>query len=267
MAAPLRGAVGYSLWGVNIYGPMDAGFSSGQVCTGTCVAGTDLTICGASLEYQCGTANVNKAMLLDDCGGHASPYHFHTNMNCDYNASVSSGHSTLIGFGLDAKGLYGRYESTNTVPTNLDACGGHTGPTPASTFIDSNGQTVNIAAQTSGYHYHIIQGGPTTISCFGPVASVSAAQALYSTCLTGYTSCCTSLGQVTYDLDCPIFNQESGGSLNNMGYTATSSCPVCQGNCAGAGISAACTSPADVPGVSLALLGAALVSALVGLWA
>ena len=54
-----------------------------QVCTnglGTCTAGTDLTVCGASLEYQCGTSNLIKQMLLDQCGGHASPYHYHTGL-------------------------------------------------------------------------------------------------------------------------------------------------------------------------------------------
>lgn len=30
IAAPLRGSVGYSLYGVNIFGPMDNGFSAGQ---------------------------------------------------------------------------------------------------------------------------------------------------------------------------------------------------------------------------------------------
>ena len=54
-----------------------------QVCTnglGTCTAGTDLTVCSASLEYQCGTSNLMKQMLLDECGGHASPYHFHAGL-------------------------------------------------------------------------------------------------------------------------------------------------------------------------------------------
>ena len=36
-AAPLRGAVGYTLAGVNIYGPMDAGFTAGQVRCALCV--------------------------------------------------------------------------------------------------------------------------------------------------------------------------------------------------------------------------------------
>jgi hypothetical protein len=38
--APLRGALGYSKYGVNIYGPYEAGFTAGQVCSlGTCSAG------------------------------------------------------------------------------------------------------------------------------------------------------------------------------------------------------------------------------------
>ena len=58
--------------------------------------------------------------------------------------------------------------------------------------------------------------GPTTISCFGPVNSTAAAMALYSTCGTGFASYCTSLGEITYDLDCPIFNQEGVGPTYNM---------------------------------------------------
>jgi len=95
-----------------------------QVCTnglGTCTAGTDLTVCGASLEYQCGTSNLIKQMMLDECGGHASPYHFHTglaaacewlclwrcalgqcscvaDLKCEYPYNSSAtGHSQLIG--------------------------------------------------------------------------------------------------------------------------------------------------------------------------
>ena len=58
--------------------------------------------------------------------------------------------------------------------------------------------------------------GPTTISCFGPVSTVAQAKALYSTCSTGYQTLCTSLGEITYDLDCPIFNQQGTGSTYNM---------------------------------------------------
>ena len=46
--------------------------------------------------------------------------------------------------------------------------------------------------------------------------STAAAMALYSTCGTGFASYCTSLGEITYDLDCPIFNQEGVGPTYNM---------------------------------------------------
>ena len=50
-AAPLRGAVGYTLAGVNIYGPMDAGFTAGQVrCGVQC-----LCVC---VLYECVIAGV-----------------------------------------------------------------------------------------------------------------------------------------------------------------------------------------------------------------
>jgi hypothetical protein len=63
------------------------------------------------------------------CGGHARPYHFHTDLACNYD-STATGHSTLTGMLLDGRPLYGKYETTATRPTDLDACGGHTGPVP-----------------------------------------------------------------------------------------------------------------------------------------
>jgi hypothetical protein len=51
---------------------------------------------------------------------------------------------------LDGRGAYGLYESAgNTVPTDLDACGGHTGPVPAVTY-----DGVTYPAAASVYHYH-----------------------------------------------------------------------------------------------------------------
>ena len=81
VAAPLRSVIGYSIsGGENIYGPMDAGFTLGQVCTnsrGACPAGTDTRMCGALHEKVCGTTGLKghtsatMHMLLSDCGGHA----------------------------------------------------------------------------------------------------------------------------------------------------------------------------------------------------
>jgi hypothetical protein len=71
-AAPLRGPVAFSIsGGVNIYGPLEAGFTSGQACSinaGTCDAGIDVYACGLKLEQECGT-NLKKYMMMDDCGG------------------------------------------------------------------------------------------------------------------------------------------------------------------------------------------------------
>jgi hypothetical protein len=175
----------------------------GQACNnskGILDGGVDLNVAYNSLEYQCGTAGIMKKMLLDKCGGHAG-YHFHADLNCEYDVTANSQHSQIIGFGLDGRGLYGKWESSNTLP-NLDACGGHVGPTPAYTFTDSNNRVVTIPAQTNAYHYHIIAGGPTTISCFGKSAggvTLAEAKSLYSTCGTDFSTYCTSKGYITYD--------------------------------------------------------------------
>ena len=129
---------------------------------------------------------------------------------CNYNATESTGHSQIIGWGLDGRGLYGKWESAGKLPT-LDTCGGHVGATPAYTFVDSTGRTVTIPAQTSAYHYHIVAGGPQTIGCFGGPGSkpstgssldLAGAKALYSSCNTGFTTYCTAAGSITYDIDC-----------------------------------------------------------------
>ena len=224
LAAPLRSAIGYSLFGVQIYGPMENGFVLGQACTnskGVCAAGYDVITCGAALEQQCGTAYMSWGVLPDDCGGHASPYHYHYGMKCDYNANDSSGHSPLVGLMLDGRGLYGEWESEGTLPTDLDACMGHSHAVPATT---KNGATF---AAFTGYHYHLTPGDPTTVGCFGPgtVAAAKAAyQSSYSTCGPTTTSLCTSKGVINYLVDCPI-------GLDGLVFTPTPACPNCQGNC------------------------------------
>ena len=220
VAAPLRGAAGYSLYGVQIYGPMENGFTLGQACSnskGTCDPGWDVTTCSLVLEQQCGTAYVKYTMLLDDCGGHASPYHYHERMHCEYSYLDSSGHSPLIGFMLDGRGLYGQWESDGEKPTNLDACGGHNGTVPTTT---KNSVTFNGG---SFYHYHVGE-FPTLNNCYGPSSSDTAAKAVYPTCSASATSVCTSQGQIDYLVDCPI-------GVRNLTYTATPTCPYCSGNC------------------------------------
>ena len=79
-AAPLRGRVGMTLNGVNIYGPEEAGFGVGmnpKPCTdgsGKCWAGVDVPTCEFSLDITCnGTDKVEHGLMLDTCGGHALP--------------------------------------------------------------------------------------------------------------------------------------------------------------------------------------------------
>lgn len=146
-AAPLLGRIGLTLKeGNNVYGPLDAGFTDGQVCTGgTCDGGSDLTVCENQLIYQCGEANVNMDMLMDECGGHANPYHHHTDLACDYSTTDSASHSPAIAVSLDGYVVYGKWEGSEKAPT-LDACNGHTGPVPAdSTYGITAGEV---------YHYH-----------------------------------------------------------------------------------------------------------------
>ncbi len=51
--------------------------------------------CELELDKECGADFVTRSMLMDDCGAHAMPYHAHTDLLCEYNASASS-HSDLV---------------------------------------------------------------------------------------------------------------------------------------------------------------------------
>ena len=216
---------GYSLRsGELIYSNLDNGFNGAQPVTcntqkttaiGTCEAGTDVVACEHALEYQCGSGNVN-GIGISDCGGHATPYHLHAYMACDYD-STSAGHSDLVGVMADGTGLYGKYESTGTYPTDLDACGGHYGPVPstdlslasiAGTLLAATGFSLLFPAITTNvYHYHLQDKAPWVPACWGPVADLATAQQLYVTANTGCTtttSFCTSDGLTTgYKLRCP----------------------------------------------------------------
>ena len=53
----------------------------------------------------------------------------------------------------------------------LDACNGHYGTVPAN-------ETLGIES-TCVYHYHLTDGVPYTLGCYGPVNSVEECKALY----------------------------------------------------------------------------------------
>jgi len=212
MAAPLRGNVGCIDLPVlatrptvllggrantaqNIFGPMEAGFTSsnpGTSCLSSNVipGGIDTNLAEHMIEYFCPDAIVE---VLDSCGGHAVPYHYHERMSCLFTNDEDSGHSTRIGTALDGNGIYGNHIDGGVTPTDLDACGGRTGVTP-----DSNGVEV--------YYYSVSAAAPFSVGCFGPVSSVEECRALYDTC-DGVRECVTTVeGTGWYDLDCPCFD-------------------------------------------------------------
>ena len=221
IALPLRGRIGLTTSGVNIYGSFDAGFMDGQVCDGGfCERGTDVPLCEESMEYLCGQSDstINYEMLLDSCNGHAIPYHYHADISCMYDDEDTTIHSPLIGIALDGYGIYGLYEGDGEVPT-LDACGGHVGVVPANTAMGVESSTV--------YHYHTMDYAPYVPGCYGPVDSVDECKTLYpDTCFEDPVLVETAGGNVSYVLDCPCFDAPAtiGARdhfpLNNPHYNA-----------------------------------------------
>jgi arylsulfatase A-like enzyme len=235
-AAPLRGAVGCVdqaplakrpkgragnnvLDASNIYGPMEAGFSKAQPgarCLGAgnglpdfeLPGGVDTNVAEAVMVKACEERGIGQmGALLDYCGGHASPFHYHERMNCLYDADPSTGHSTRIGTAADGNGIYGHNVAGGCEPTDLDWCGGRTGVTP-----DSNGQEV--------YYYVVSNRAPFALACFGPINSEAECRALYPECDGVAQSFTTGHGTDSYDLDCPCFNPTTGGNMPGQGKPA-----------------------------------------------
>lgn len=109
-----------------------SGLTDGVICTGgICDAGIDLATCKASLTRSCNNHVIaHLEDLLDSCSGHASPYHIHKGLGCDYDETASITHNPLIAVMLDGRGLYGIHESASGMPTDFDECDGHYGPVP-----------------------------------------------------------------------------------------------------------------------------------------
>jgi len=205
LAAPLRNTIACVDNPVDssellIYGPFEAGFSNAQLSqffgcqnpSASVVGGVD-TLTAEEMVVEMCNLDPEEVQILDVCGGHANPYHYHERMGCLYSSDPVTGHSTRIGTALDGSGLYGKFISDGIAPTDLDACGGRWGVTP-----DSDGETV--------YYYMIQDSGPFTLGCFGPVSSVEECRALYSTCGDDETEIDTVDGTILYDLDCPCWN-------------------------------------------------------------
>jgi hypothetical protein len=153
-------------------------------------------------------------------------------------------------------------QTTNTLPTDLDACNGHYGPVPARTIGG-----VTYPAATNVYHYHATAEAPYTNGCFGPVASIAAGKALYTTCNDGdSTSYCTSHGKASIDLMCPIY----GDSAHPWSpYAFTSDCTnstVSSNNNAGDDSAALPQSTAIGVGVGIGVVGFILIALAIVWW-
>lgn len=86
--------------GVNVYSAFEGGFEEGRACTGgSCAGGLDVMSCELQLEYTC-EGPVQFRLFMDSCGGHASPYHIHTDPICNYHATPS-GHSSIVAISMD----------------------------------------------------------------------------------------------------------------------------------------------------------------------
>lgn len=73
--------------------------------------------------------------FIDACGGHPLPtetqYHYHGIPFCITDAIDTPGeHSAIVGYLFDGHAIYGPQDVDGEEPTDLDACLGHTGPTP-----------------------------------------------------------------------------------------------------------------------------------------
>jgi hypothetical protein len=200
----------------NIYGAMEAGFTKDQPGA-ECLAarnglpdfelpgGVDTNLAEAIMHKACDDRGIAFSQaLLDYCGGHADPFHYHERMNCLYTADSATGHSTRIGTAADGNGIYGHNIEGGCEPTDLDWCGGRTGVTP-----DSNGQEV--------YYYVVSNRAPFALGCFGPINTEAECRALYPECDGVAQSFTTAHGTDDYDLDCPCFDPVTGSNMPGQG--------------------------------------------------
>jgi hypothetical protein len=127
---------------------------------------------------------VATAMFMDSCGGHADPYHIHTDPICNYR-TTESGHSTLVGVALDGYGIYGKFETGDQRPCDLDTCHGHVGPVPTD-------EEYGVYPSGDVYHYHVSDADTYpytwTLGCFGSPdehVTLETCKSLYDGCADG----------------------------------------------------------------------------------
>ncbi|WP_197411822.1 YHYH protein [Psychrobacter sp. P11G3] len=107
---------------------------------------------------------------LDTCGGHIDPggwYHWHatsTDINSvfehehvDASCALEQKADALFAYAFDGYPIYGSVDSDGKIPTDLDACNGHTGAT--------------LENPKGGYHYHASTEFPNLPSCLNGVVA------------------------------------------------------------------------------------------------
>ncbi len=130
------------------------GSNSQAVLMATGIATNGVAIYG-NADSQLRDAYVYEGQSFDTCGGHPQQqgaYHYHAEAKngCVYEENTGyTTHSPLYGFMADGFPIYGPRGDNGTVPTDLDACGGH---------VDSTHPF---------YHYHVTNNYqyPYTINC------------------------------------------------------------------------------------------------------
>ena len=101
---------------------------------------------------------------LDACNAHPSPqnhYHYHGVPYCITDELDTDGqHSVLIGYLMDGFPIYGPQDANGEVPTDLDTCNGHFGPTPE--------------YPEGIYHYHTTETASYVPECYSGVVNITA---------------------------------------------------------------------------------------------
>jgi len=210
VALAFGGEIAYLLNGQLMYGSVEQGISctdSKTGKTGTCAKGTDVWTCLQENQYYCPNNGLYSSSdypgfvgsMADTCGFHASPYHLHYSpaKSCttpNYDAtSASKGHSPLVAISKDGYGIYGLYETTNTEPTDLDACNGHWGTVNTDEPYTDAASGISGFVGSSGtayvYHYHTSSKFPYTIGCYKADATTGLTGTTYPT--VGYATCTT----------------------------------------------------------------------------
>jgi len=191
---------------VNIYGPFEAGFTNalpGMSCLGTnaVAGGIDTSTAELVIQHLCSDATLK---IIDTCGDHASPRHFHEYLTDCLTSRTTSGGSSRLGTAADGRGIYGKYGPSDTLPT-LDACGAINAPTP-----DSNGASV--------VHYHAQAGRPFFLGCYTNAdasTTLDECRALYTECgdAAEIVTLTTVHGSGQYNKWCPCFDKSTQSNV------------------------------------------------------